>query len=248
MSWDSCLYKRHNSRRQEHLASLNLPIPGKSVIELGAGQGDHSSFFIDRSCPILITEARKENINLIKKQLETLRRIAYSVAVSYGHEQKSVDIQQLDMDKPTALNKRFDIGYHYGLLYHQEQPAKSLEWSAKHCDMLLLETCLSFGDDAKPNMIQEKKQNPTQSFNGDGCRPTRLWVVQELNKHYKYVYIPKTQPNHPAFPIDWTDVGRKAHKVAFVRGVFIASNTPLENQLLVECKEARDLPMQQTRH
>lgn len=41
-------YLRHNARRLEHLASLGLPITGRSVLEVGAGIGDHSHFYIDR--------------------------------------------------------------------------------------------------------------------------------------------------------------------------------------------------------
>ena len=32
-------YQRHNRRRQEHLASLDLDLRGKTVLELGAGLG-----------------------------------------------------------------------------------------------------------------------------------------------------------------------------------------------------------------
>jgi len=35
-------YLRHNARRLEHLNSLGLDISGRSVLELGAGIGDHT--------------------------------------------------------------------------------------------------------------------------------------------------------------------------------------------------------------
>ena len=40
-------YLKHNQRRQEHLATLGLPLAGRSVIEMGAGIGDHTEFFLD---------------------------------------------------------------------------------------------------------------------------------------------------------------------------------------------------------
>ncbi len=55
-------YLRHNQRRQEHLASLGLPIAGASVLEVAAGIGDHTSFFLDRGCSVLSTEARQESL------------------------------------------------------------------------------------------------------------------------------------------------------------------------------------------
>src|SRR5438045_3527021 len=51
-------YLRHTSRRLEHLASLSIPIFNTSVLEAGAGVGDHSHYYLDRGCQITITEAR----------------------------------------------------------------------------------------------------------------------------------------------------------------------------------------------
>lgn len=239
-AFDSHLYKRHNNRRQEHLASLNLPIHGKSILEVGAGTGDHSSFFVDRECDIMITEARDGNFAAVRAWREPLARIAKSIGLTLEKPPTKVDVGQLDMDKPPDDYPKYDIIYNYGLLYHLQRPAQSLKFCADHCDLLLLETCISFGNEADLNAIMEKKQNITQSFTGGGCRPTRKWIVDELKKHFAHVYIPETQPHHPAFPINWND---PKHKVAFVRAVFIASKTSLDNPLLVE-----GIPMQQRRH
>ena len=53
-------YQRHNRRRQEHLATLELPIAGRSVLEVGAGIGDHTAFFTDRGCRVTATDGRPE--------------------------------------------------------------------------------------------------------------------------------------------------------------------------------------------
>ncbi len=50
-------YQRHNQRRLEHLATLGLSIAGSTVLEVGAGIGDHTSFFLDRGCHVVCTEA-----------------------------------------------------------------------------------------------------------------------------------------------------------------------------------------------
>lgn len=49
-------YQRINQRRLEHLASLHLPLENRSVLEVGAGIGDLTSFFLDRNCEVVITE------------------------------------------------------------------------------------------------------------------------------------------------------------------------------------------------
>lgn len=61
-------YLRHNARRLEHLASLRIPVAGMTVLEVGAGIGDHSHYYIDRGCSITITEARAENLDYLKRR------------------------------------------------------------------------------------------------------------------------------------------------------------------------------------
>jgi hypothetical protein len=50
-----------NARRREHLAGLGLPIAGRDVLEVGAGIGDLTSFFLDRGCSVASIEPRPEN-------------------------------------------------------------------------------------------------------------------------------------------------------------------------------------------
>ncbi len=227
-------YQLHNKKRQEHLASLSLPIDGKIILEVGAGIGDHSQFFIDRKCPIVITDAREQNVEEIVER----------------YQSPNVTVFTLDMDDPDGdstfrvnggLEAKFDVCYNYGLLYHQAKPVESIEWISKRAEMILLETCVSFGETSDLNPLKENVNDLTQSFNGGGCRPTRRWVVDELKKHYKYVYIPKTQPDHPSFPIDWEN--SELHKTKSVRAVFIGSNNKLDNDLLLE-----EIPIHQERY
>ena len=64
----SDLYIRHNARRLEHLASLHLDLRHKSVLELGAGIGDHSSFYLDRGCRVTAVEPRPENVAVLRER------------------------------------------------------------------------------------------------------------------------------------------------------------------------------------
>ena len=71
-------YQRHNARRLEHLASLRLDLAGKRVLEVGAGIGDHTTFFLDRDCTVVATEPRPENCRVFAANLESSRRIGYA--------------------------------------------------------------------------------------------------------------------------------------------------------------------------
>jgi len=211
----SLRYLRHNMRRLEHLASLRLPVAGMSVLEVGSGIGDHSHYYIDRGCSVTITEARRENLRYLRAR----------------YPQNNV--QLLDIEKPSSIvGSPFDIVHCYGLLYHLKNPEQALEFLARNTGkMLLLETCVSFGENDGLNQIDEDSTKPTQAFSGTGCRPTRLWVFARLKRLFDHVYIPKTQPNHEEFPISWTNGGEQ--KGDLHRAIFIASREKLDSDVLL---------------
>ena len=208
-------YLRHNARRLEHLASLRIPVAGMKVLEVGAGIGDHSGYYLDRGCKMTITEARKENLEILRQR--------------YPEE----TILLLDMEHPSAVpGAPFDVVHCYGLLYHLNNPTQGLGFLSAHCrSLLILETCVSFGSGLHENRIGEELRDFTQAISGAGCRPTRPWVFAELKRHFPFVYCSRTQPNHDEFPTDWNTPEK--HKFALQRSVFVASRAPLDNQELV---------------
>jgi SAM-dependent methyltransferase len=217
-------YLRHNQRRQEHLASLRLPLERTRVLEVGAGIGDHTSFFIDRGCDVTITEARPESVTVLRERYPDRRVLA------------------LDLDAPGDVlgEERFDVVYCYGVLYHLKDPRAALGTLSAHCkDLLLLETCVSFGDEEEQHPVPEPALDPSQAFHGQGCRPTRPWVYHALTEQFRFVYLPKTQPWHPEFPVVWTGEPQSA----LTRAVFIASRSFLDNDQLLDV-----IPQRQARH
>ena len=205
-------YLRHNARRLEHLASLRIPVARNNVLEVGAGIGDHSHYYADRGCQVTVTEYRESNLRYLKKHYP------------------QYDVRQLNMENPVELDFKFDIIHCYGLLYHLQNPERAIEFLSNHCQsMLFLETCVSFGDDEQVNLVQEDLKNPTQAAFGTGCRPTRPWIFRQLQKHFQFVYIPKTQPNHEEFPIDWTS---SENHQGLARAIFIASKKVIDNDAL----------------
>lgn len=218
-------YLRHNARRLEHLASLRISVAGMSVLEVGAGIGDHSHYYIDRGCVITITEARLRNLEYLK-----IRYPAHNV-------------QFLDMEDPSPIEGApFDVVHCYGLLYHLSNPDRAVEFLAQNTSKLLfLETCVSFDTADHVNLTEEQQSNPTQAYSGTGCRPTRMWLFNKLQEVFKYVYLPKTQPCHRQFPLDWT--APEKHTASVQRAIFVGSYEQLENEALTAC-----LIMKQTRH
>lgn len=221
-------YMRHNQRRLEHLASLHLALRGKSVLEVGAGIGDHTGFYLDRGCSVLSTEIRPENLALIRERYSGKQRLK---------------IRQLDMDNPASLGTMFDIVHCYGLLYHLQNPAQALCYLAEHCsEVLLLESCVSYGEEPEIRPLNEPSQDYTQAFYGIGCRPTRIWIWNQLRTLFPHVYAPRTQPSHEEFPVDWTE--KPACVTKLYRSVFVASRYDLaSNKMLLP-----ELPSQYSSH
>lgn len=215
-------YLRHNQRRLEHLSTLGLSISHRRVLELGAGIGDHTSFFVDRGCEVVTSDGRAANVRILQRRYPRLA------------------VYLLDMDSPShEFSSPFEVVYCYGLLYHLRNPRTAIAYMARNCSgILLLETCVSFGRDVAINPVVERASVPSQAISGWGCRPTRYWLYAELRSQFAHVYLPTTQPWHEEFPTDWSSPPRPN---ALTRAIFVASRMPLANPLLRE-----EIPIFQT--
>lgn len=201
-----------NKARMNHLATLHLPIEGKSVLEVGAGIGLLTSFFEERGCKVLSTDARPENVAEIKKR-HPARRVA-----------------QLDLERPEDIGTlgKFEVVFCYGTLYHLAAPEPALEALSRVADLILLETVVTRGEgEAVPPQEEELFMN--QAIAGLGSRPTRAWVLNRLKKFWGNGYISVTQPSNPDFPLDWS----APQVTKNVRAIFVGSRTPIANPMLV---------------
>jgi 16S rRNA A1518/A1519 N6-dimethyltransferase RsmA/KsgA/DIM1 with predicted DNA glycosylase/AP lyase activity len=80
LHFHSLYYLRLNQRRQEHLATLGLPLAEKHIWEVSAGIGDHTTFFIDPGCRVTCTEARSELVECLSERFP------------------NIEVRQLDLD------------------------------------------------------------------------------------------------------------------------------------------------------
>jgi SAM-dependent methyltransferase len=217
-------YMRHNQRRQEHLASLGLDLTGQTVLEVGAGLGDHTSFFIDRGCSVVVSEAQEQNLGILRARYPEL------------------DIRRINLDEPPAEPEVVDIVYCYGTLYHLERPAEAIAWMADCAEKLLLvETCVAFGEAEEIHPFEERAGQPDNAVAGHGCRPTRAWVRHQLTHSFPHVYCTVTQPWHEEFPLDWSNPDLAGKPL--IRAVFVASRSRIENSMLTD-----SIPALQVRH
>ncbi|MFZ5802066.1 MAG: class I SAM-dependent methyltransferase [Candidatus Omnitrophota bacterium] len=210
----SAHYLRHNRKRLEHLESLGIPLRGKSVLEVGAGIGDLSEFLIREGAQVTITEVREENLEYVRNRFPGQRT------------------ERLDLEAPAEASfEKHDMVFCYGTLYHLRDPAGALKYLAGLCkERMLVETCVSFGKDEAVNRVREDRARVSQSFEGIGCRPTRIWIYRRLQELFPFVYVPRTQPDHEEFPVDWTRPEK--HKAKLSRAIFVASRQKIQNENL----------------
>lgn len=215
-------YLRHNQRRLEHLATLGFDFAGRTVLEVGAGIGDLTSFFVDRGARVVTSEGDPRNLSLLRERHPDL-------------EARLIDLEE----PPNEMRDTFDIVFCYGVLYHLADPARALDFlAARTGSLLLLETCVS-PSAADELLRHQEPPAPENALHGVGCRPSRTWIMRELRQRFAHVYCPLTQPAHEEFPLDWSTPPPNPW---LVRATFAASRTPLDSPLLVE-----DLPMRQRR-
>ncbi len=214
-------YLRHNARRLEHLASLRLPLSHTRVVEFGAGAGDHTSFYLDRGCEVLATDARAQNLELLTKRLRQHPAIG------------RLRTRCVDVEEPFALGEGFEVVHCYGLLYHLADPKGALARMAAHCaELLLLETKTDPRTGIDTSMGEESSGEVYHSFKGTNCRPTRAWLHAELKRHMPYVYWPTTQPSHEEFPPSFGNLASVPD--GWPRAILIGSRKPINSEWLVE--------------
>lgn len=223
-AFHSLPYLRMDARRLEHLATLPLPLHGKTVLEIGAGIGDLTSFFLDRGCQVTSLEPRRENVALFRTRYR-----------DGGHW--PADLLRIAQTDVYRLAEQTDIPPHqvvfcYDLLCHLDQPERALHNLAGCCtELLLVETAVTYGvDEDRVVFDAEDAADPTNSITGTACYPSRRWMFNRLSALFEHVYVPLTQPYHDQFRLDWRHPRPPA---GCSRAIFIASRTPLRHAHLV---------------
>jgi FkbM family methyltransferase len=207
-----------NRARIDHLRSLNLPLRGKRVLDVGCGVGHLAQFFVEQGCDVQCVDARKENIERLRELYPGLKARVFD----------------LERDPVEELG-RFDIVFAYGLLYHLEDPFRALRNLASICtELFLLETMVA--DHPLPLVrMAEETSTYSQAMRNVGSRPTPSFVVLALRSAgFRHIYGPRTPPAHRDFEFTWTGDLSDARDGHLLRCMFVASRTPLPGSSLVD--------------
>ena len=206
-----------NHARMAHLNSLQLPLAGKTVLDVGSGVGHLARFFVEQGCQVTCVDARPENIAVLRSRYQDIR----------------ADVLNVEMDSLDAVGQ-FDIVFCYGLLYHLENPLAALRNMARACsDLLLLETVISDSFEPILRLEDEPAETPNQALGGLGNRPSPGFVVMALARAgFPYIYGPISPPNHPDFEFKWQNDLESSRDGHLLRCIFLASRHRLANPAL----------------
>jgi SAM-dependent methyltransferase len=198
-----------------HLEWLRLPLDNRSVLDVGGGVGHLAQFFVERGCRVVCTEARPENV-------EVMRRIY-----------PGLDGRVADVEAELAEFGTFEVVFCYGLLYHLENPLRALRNLVAACsDLLLIESQIC--DSPFPlARLDDEYLSQNQALRGLAHRPSPTYVAMALDRlGVHHVYTAVSPPRHPDY--EFERLGDLAVKRGdhLLRQIFVASRTPLDNDRL----------------
>lgn len=214
--FDQPFYKAITEARLSHLASLELPLKGRSVIDVGCGIGRLSEFFVERGCDVLCVDGREENIELLRR--------------AYPDRRAAV----VDVESDALLaHGQFDVFFCYGLLYHLAEPFGFIRRAAGMArELMVIETCICDAEEHMSFLVREP-QDRTMALEEIGSRPSPSYVATALRTGgFEHVYSPLAMPDHPDFRY------RRLNDLAYfrdghaLRDIFVAARRPLESPAL----------------
>ena len=210
--FDQPFYREITDARLEHLATLGLPVEGRSVIDVGSGIGRLSEFFAARGCDVLCVDGREDNIAQLRAR----------------YPERRAAVVDVETDELLAHGS-FDVVFCYGLLYHLSDPLAFLGRAATICrELMIVETCITDSEERVLFLVDDP-DDPTMSLSRVASRPSPPYVVASLRlSGFDHVYSPIRLPRHKDFEYERRNDMSHLRDGNAMRDVFVASRTALE--------------------
>ena len=224
--FDQPFYVEITEARLRHLAGLELPVDGRSVIDVGAGIGRLGEFFEERGCDLLCVDGRPDNIELLK--------------ASYPDRRAAV----VDVESDALLEHgRFDVVFCYGLLYHLADPMAFLLRAASICDeLMIVETLITDAHEPVVFLVADP-DDPTMALRQIASRPSPSYIGVALRAAgFDHLYRPAQLPDHRDFEYEVRGDVTHMRDGNPMRDIFVASRKPLASGALRQFEPRLDPP------
>lgn len=224
--FDQPFYQAITAARLNHLETLDLPVQGRSVVDVGCGIGRLAEFFVERGCDVLCVDGRPDNIELLRDE--------------YPHRRTAV----VDVETDALLEHgRFDVLFCYGLLYHLAEPFAFIRRAASICrELMIIETCICDAEEHVAFLVRDPS-DPTMALEEIGSRASPSYIATALRANgFEHVYSPHRLPDHPDF------IYRRLQDLSYfrdghaLRDIFVASRQPLESEAVRELEATSPPP------
>ena len=210
--FDQQHYQALNNSREQVLRALieeqRVPLELQSAIDIGCGLGHFSHFLTSLGLRVVGVDAREENV------LEARRRYP------------GIEFQVLDAEQASSARLgKFDFVLCFGLLYHLENPFRTIRNIADLASKLALVEGMVYPSPEPIMALLDEDSLQDQGLNYVAFYPSEACLAKMLVRSgFSGCYLPNPMPNHPAFQ-------PQANSFR-LRSMLAASRSPLSSKVL----------------
>jgi len=159
----------------------------KTILELGCGHG-HIGRYLQNQLGAKVTfcDGRQEHLDVVKEVAPTAETLCF------------------DQNLPWDLNRQFDIVIHWGVLYHLDNWRQDLESTAKHTNLIFLESEVCDSEDPDFEIKLEQVDGYDQDLGKYSTRSSSSAIEEKLiDLGFLYNRFDSKKLNHDFHCYDW---------------------------------------------
>jgi trans-aconitate methyltransferase len=170
----------------DFLRSLGQSIELSTAADIGCGVGDFSKFMADRGLTVIGVDGREENT------AEARRRYPQ---ITF----KTADAEQLHLSELGT----FDFVLCFGLLYHLENPFRTIRKLCSLTRKILLVESICMPGEATTMELLDESRDENQGLNYVAFYPSEACLIKMLYRAgFPYVYAFRALPDHQLYKAD----------------------------------------------
>lgn len=195
------------------LAAWKQQLGLETAIDVGCGVGQFSAFLHELGFRTIAVDGRADN------------------AEEARHRAPGVEVHIVDVeDQAIQQLGSFDLVFCFGLLYHLENPFRSIRNLYKLTGKILMIESMCVDEGGSSLHLRDEGRSEDQGLRHVAFYPTEACLVKMLYRAgFPTVHRFTRLPNHPDFRASW--VRRKA------RTMLVASQMPVESEVLTRAQE-----------